>query len=218
MTPLSELRVLDQATVQEPAKDAFFRIISAHNGTPIAADTRPQLGPRTNPLGRGNYSSPDDPGWVFFTTDSGQHCGISPDGTIAGCDDVTAEAPSDTNQTIVDDSGAPARYVKSDTTTFTRDVDVLLGGHRIENGSATCNVGYQGTVSCRIGEHGFTIAGHYGELEQSRPPPKASRGGATKSSARSCCSTPWSGFRCRRRCRAPPRRRCTPRTAPRSWR
>ena len=165
MTPLSELHVLDQATVQEPAKDAFFRVISSLNGTPIAADARPELGPGTNPLGRGNYSSPDDPGWVYFTTDSGQHCGISPDGTVAGCDAVTADAPSDTNQTIVDDSGAPARYVQSDTVTFTRDVDVLLGGHRLENGRATCNVGYQGTVTCRIGEHGFTIAGHYGELE-----------------------------------------------------
>jgi hypothetical protein len=55
--------------------------------------------------------------------------------------------------------------VASDTATFTRDVDVLLGGHRIDNGNASCSVGYQGTVSCTIGEHGFTIASLYGELK-----------------------------------------------------
>ena len=44
----------------------------------------------------------------------------------------------------------------SDTLTFTRDVDVLPEGHQLRNGDAFCLVGYQGSVSCATGEHGFT--------------------------------------------------------------
>lgn len=72
--------------------------------------------------------------------------------------------PSGANQTVVDAS-APARYAYSDTPTFTRDVDVLLEGHRLENGDATCGVGYQGTVHCVIGEHSFVVSSQSGVLE-----------------------------------------------------
>ena len=44
---------------------------------------------------------------------------------MAGCDFVPDSAPEGTNQTIVDSAGA--RYVHSDTPTFTRDVDALFG-------------------------------------------------------------------------------------------
>ena len=72
--------------------------------------------------------------------------------------------PSGANQTVVDAS-APARYVHSDTPTFTRDVDVLREGHRLDNGDATCGMGYQGTVRCVIGEHSFVVSSDFGMLE-----------------------------------------------------
>ncbi len=93
------------------------------------------------------------------------HCGIAHDGTMAGCDLVPSNsAPAGTNQTVLDGSG-PAHYIHSDTTTFTRDVDVLTEGHRLENGPAVCWMGYQGSVHCEIGEHGFTVNRQYGTLE-----------------------------------------------------
>jgi hypothetical protein len=50
-----------------------------------------------------------------------------------------------------------------DTPMFTRDVDILLEGHRLGNGDARCAVGYQGALSCHIGEHGFAFASIWGE-------------------------------------------------------
>ena len=42
------------------------------------------------PLAEGNYTTADDPGWIFFTANnSGSYfvsCGIGPNGEIAGCD------------------------------------------------------------------------------------------------------------------------------------
>ena len=162
--PLSELHVLDPATVQIPSRDAFTRIILALSGSPITEDTRSESASDTYPLGRGDFTSADDPGWIYFTTEAGQSCGIAPNGTVAGCDNTSADAPEGTNQTVLDDTGATARYAHSDTETFTRDVDVLVAGHRLQNGNAACEVGYQGTVTCSIGEHGFTLASMYGEL------------------------------------------------------
>jgi hypothetical protein len=76
---------------------------------------------------------------------------------LAGCDFVPANAPEGTNQTIVDATGA--RYVHSDTPTFTRDVDALFAGERLENGAAACGATYQGAITCRIGEHRFVTNG-----------------------------------------------------------
>ena len=68
------------------------------------------------------------------------------------------------HQTLVDGSG-PAHYSHSDTTTFTRDVDVLMPGHRLENGAAICWVNYQRPVHCEVGAHSFVLDGQYGTLE-----------------------------------------------------
>ncbi|MDT5014926.1 MAG: hypothetical protein QOD39_1086, partial [Mycobacterium sp.] len=74
------------------------------------------------------------------------------------------DAPAETNQTVVNSWG-PAEYTDSTTPTFTRDVDVLPEGQRLENWGATCGVEPDATVTCRTyGEHGFAIATTYGEL------------------------------------------------------
>ncbi len=107
------------------------------------------------------FTSADDPGWVFFRAydGTGQGCGIGPDGTV-GCDivvprneDGTAYTsipgppgsyacsppgqpkrcplpPPGANQ-VVAGPDSPARYVDSDTLTFTRKVDVLEPGYRL---------------------------------------------------------------------------------------
>jgi hypothetical protein len=148
------------ASWQEPAKEIFTRIVAAAAGTPIPANGRPETGIDTYAPGRGRYTTPDDPGWIFLQGRQlgGNPCGIGPNGSLAGCDIVPKmNVPSGANQTVVDAS-APARYAYSDTPTFTRDVDVLLEGHRLENGDATCGLGYQGTVHCVIGEHSFVVS------------------------------------------------------------
>ena len=150
--------------VELPAGDAFSRVLAAATGAPLPADAPFGRGVENYPLGRGRYTTTDDVGWVFFKTEAGQACGIGPSGTVAGCDNVTMDAPDGTNQTVVTDS-AVAGYVYSATPTFTRNVDILPAGRRLENGSATCNVGYQGTVGCTIGDHKFVIASTYGLLE-----------------------------------------------------
>jgi len=158
------------ATTQESAKIAYGKVIAAASGAPLPDDERPRYGPESYPLGTGNFTSPGDPGWIFFRSDdyksgaASMHCGIAARGTAAGCDVVPSElAPRDTNQTVVDGNGA--RYIHSDTTTFTRDVDVLVEGHRLQNGPAVCWMGYQGSVHCEIGEHGFTVDHRYGTLQ-----------------------------------------------------
>jgi hypothetical protein len=150
--------------VDLPAGDAFSRILAAATGAPLPADSRLGEGVQNYPLGRGRFTVAGDPGWVFFTTDAGQHCGIGPGGTIAGCDNTTMEAPEGTNQTVVRE-GTKAGYVHSETPAFTREVDILPAGRRLDNGIATCTVGYQGAVGCTIGEHKFVIATTYGVLE-----------------------------------------------------
>jgi hypothetical protein len=119
-----------------------------------------------DPVGQGHFTTAGDPGWIFFKTGANQSCGIGPDGVI-GCDDVPDGAPPGANQ-IVATSSVSAIYRHSDTATFTRDVDILPEGHKLENGEARCGVGFQGTVSCRTpggyGGHGFTVAGAYGVL------------------------------------------------------
>ncbi|MEI6251940.1 MAG: hypothetical protein WCP30_03965 [Mycobacteriaceae bacterium] len=131
------------------------------------------------PVAQGHYTSVSDPGWIYFLTPPGYGgardgqpvnqfgCGIGPDGTV-GCDAVPSPeqisdepptvVPPDANQTIAGPQ-QPAHYRHSDTWEFTRDVDVLPEGHQLVNGEASCLVGYQGSVSCTTGDHGFT---HYG--------------------------------------------------------
>ncbi len=135
--------------------------------------------PQTWPVAQGDFTSPGDPGWVFFGP---YGCGIGPDGTI-GCDRVPARWPDGTpvqagvpgppgsyscggsrcplpppgaNQ-IVAGPQQPAQYVESATRTFTRDVDNLPEGFRLVNGEAWCATGYQGSVFCASGENGFVI-------------------------------------------------------------
>lgn len=162
--------------------------------------------PQTWPAAQGNFTSPTDPGWVYFKpffapagytgpkADSMRAhlfgCGIGPDGTI-GCDATPAMLPDGTavqegmpgppgfyscggrrcplpgpgtNQTVAGPQ-EPAQYVKSDTLTFTRDVDVLPEGYRLVNGAAWCAVGYQGSVTCSSGANGFTFTSTGGVLE-----------------------------------------------------
>lgn len=135
--------------------------------------------PQSWPIAQGNFTSPEDPGWVFFGP---YGCGIGPDGTI-GCDRVPARWPDGTpvqaglpgppgsyscggkrcplpppgaNQ-VVAGPQQPAEYVESLTPTFTRDVDNLPEGYRLANGDAWCATGYQGSVTCTSGENGFSI-------------------------------------------------------------
>jgi hypothetical protein len=157
----------DLASTQESAKEIFTRILAAASGTPIPAVGRTESGIDSYSPGRGRHTTPEDPGWVFFKADSLSEifCGIGPNGTVAGCDIVPRiNRPPGANQTVVDAS-APAHYAHSDTPTFTRDVDVLLPGHRLDNGDARCGMGYQGTVHCVIGEHSFVVSRDYGILE-----------------------------------------------------
>lgn len=158
--------------------------------------------PQSWPIAQGDFTSPGDPGWIFFTPffgpagftgpkadalRSAQYgCGIGPDGTV-GCDTVPSSAsspgqpgppgsfscadqycplpPPGTNQTVAGPQ-EPARYIQSDTPTFTRDVGELSEGQRLANGDAWCAVGYQGSVSCVSGANGFTLAWWGGILEK----------------------------------------------------
>ena len=81
-----------------------------------------------------------------------------------GCEAVPDDAPLGTNQTIVN-SWAPAEYVHSDTASFTRDVDVLPEGYRLENWGATCAVEEHDAVRCETyNDHGFAVSADHGEL------------------------------------------------------
>jgi hypothetical protein len=118
------------------------------------------------PTAHGSFSSaaPGDFYWTFFKTPDGRHCGIGPNGGPVGCDAVPTDAPAGTNQTVVNSWG-PADYRHSDNARFTRDVDVLPEGQRLENWGASCGVGYQGTVTCKTyGQHGFVLSATYGVL------------------------------------------------------
>jgi hypothetical protein len=128
------------------------------------ADPPPVEDIRSYPIAVGNYSSPGDFYFVFFKTPDGRSCGIGPNGGPVGCDAVPVAAPPGTNQTVVN-SWAPAEYLHSDIASFTRDVDVLPAGQRLENWGATCTVGDQGAVHCETYDnHGFVLSTAYGEL------------------------------------------------------
>jgi hypothetical protein len=146
------------------ARDAYTRILAIASGAPLPDIPPPANGLDQWPLARGRFTTPTDPGWIYFRTPTEKEgvysfsCGIAPGGTLAGCDFVPGDAPEGTNQTIVDAAGA--RYVHSDTPTFTRDVDALWAGERLESGPAACGSTYQGAVTCRIGDHKFGTNGY----------------------------------------------------------
>ena len=129
-----------------------------------AAEPPPDDDIRGYPIATGNYTTPQDFYYVFFKTPDGRACGIGPNGGPVGCDAVGHDAPAGTNQTIVNSWG-PAEYLHSDTATFTRDVDVLLAGYRLENWGATCAVDDKGAVHCQTYDnHGFVVSVDDGEL------------------------------------------------------
>lgn len=126
--------------------------------------------PGTWPIADGNFTSPGDPGWIFFKPKGfgGHGCGIGPDGTV-GCDIVPSRWPDGTpvqagrpgppgfyscgsgeNYCPLPPPGADqivaspqqrADYAQSDTPAFTRDVGVLYEGYRLVNGNASCRLG-----------------------------------------------------------------------------
>ncbi|MFF2087913.1 hypothetical protein ACFVVM_29385 [Nocardia sp. NPDC058176] len=107
---------------------------------------------------------PEYAGSVFFTTPDGRNCAIYWNNGPAGCDAVPIDAPEGTNQLRVGILEA-AHFVQSEEPTFTHpDALVLPEGHRITRENTTCGVGYQGTVTCEVGEHGFTLAATYAVL------------------------------------------------------
>ncbi|WP_330232717.1 hypothetical protein OHA40_09655 [Nocardia sp. NBC_00508] len=110
-------------------------------------------------------SDPHYRGTVFFQAPDGRDCAIYFNDGGAGCDAVPADAPQGTNQ--VRTSGYEiARYTVSATPTYTypAGAKVLPEGHKITWSNATCGVGLQGTITCDVGDHGFTIAATYGVL------------------------------------------------------
>lgn len=144
----------------------LFGVVAVAIGTAPVAAAGPPPGADivdTYPLAQGSYTTAGDWGWIYFKTADGRACGMSPLGGPVGCDAVPYNAPHGTNQTVVD-SRDPAGYSHSDTTTFTREVDTLPEGYRLQNWPASCAVGHQGTVVCRTGEHGFVLSTQYGVL------------------------------------------------------
>lgn len=110
------------------------------------------------PVAQGNYTTSTDFYWVFFKTPDGRSCGIGPNGGPVGCDAVGSDAPAGANQTYVISWG-PAEYRRSEKKLFTRDVDVLPAGQRLQNNGADCAVDYQGAVHCETyGGHGFILS------------------------------------------------------------
>ena len=129
-----------------------------------AADPPPVEDIHGYPIAVGRYTTPQDFYYVFFKTPDGRSCGIGPNGGPVGCDAVPTQAPQGTNQTVVN-PWAPAEYRHSDTASFTRDVDVLPEGQRLENWGATCAMAHRGIVHCETYDsHGFLLASSYGEL------------------------------------------------------
>ena len=121
---------------------------------------------RDLPIAAGRYTSDlgGDFYRVYFKTPDGVFCGILPNGGPVGCDAAPRDAPAGSNQTVVNSWG-PSEYEHSDRPSFTRDVDVLPEGYRLENWGASCGIRQKGTVTCTTyGQHGFTISALHGEL------------------------------------------------------
>ena len=133
--------------------------------TPVAeAQPPPDDDIRRYPIAQGRYTTPHDFYWVYFATADGRFCGIGPNGGPVGCDAVPPEAPPGADQTVVNPWG-PAKYRRSGTPTFTRDVDLLPEGFRLENWGATCAVEPHYVVHCETyAGHGFRLSPDSGEL------------------------------------------------------
>ncbi|MGI9163658.1 MAG: hypothetical protein ACR2JI_12170 [Mycobacterium sp.] len=171
---------------------AVLGLVSAATVGASPTATAEPADPGSWPVAQGDFTTPADPGWIFFRPMGfeGGGCGIGPDGTV-GCDIVPGRwpdgtpvqagepgppgfyscggrdcplPPPGTNQTVAG-PGEPATYVQSDAQTFTRDVDVLAQGYRVLNGAAWCAVGFQGSVSCSTGDNGFTLTAVGGTLQ-----------------------------------------------------
>ncbi|WP_280305770.1 hypothetical protein [Nocardia neocaledoniensis] len=117
------------------------------------------------PVDRADYVVSEPYGGnVFFRTPDGRHCAIYWNNGPTGCDAVPIDAPEWADQLRVGTLEA-AHFVDSERPTFTHpEAKVLPEGHRVTSGNATCGVGYQGTVTCEVGEHGFTLAATYSVL------------------------------------------------------
>lgn len=104
-------------------------------------------------------------GALFFETPDGRSCGFHWNSGPAGCDAVPIDAPPGTNQ-IRSSTIEPAHFVTADHPTFTHPdgARVLPEGHKITFAGTTCGVGYQGTVDCETGDHGFVLAATYSVL------------------------------------------------------
>lgn len=152
---------------------------------PPSAGAEP-VDPGTWPVAEGNFTTPGDPGWVFFLPSGfdGRGCGIGPDGTV-GCDIVPSRAADGTpvqagvpgppgsyscgtNYCPLPPPGADqivagplqrADYDQSGSLTFTREVGTLDPGYRVLNGAGWCYVGAGSprSVVCRSGDHGFSV-------------------------------------------------------------
>jgi hypothetical protein len=62
-------RGLDPAATQESAKEAYTKIIAVADGNPLSDTLFPGTGAESYPLRRGRYTTPTDPGLVYFKTD-----------------------------------------------------------------------------------------------------------------------------------------------------
>ena len=138
-----------------------LRLLAGLGGAVIAAIPAAAAPPPDDidsyPLAHGNYTTPDNYGWLYFKTPGGWACGIGPNGPV-GCDAVARDAPPGMNQTFVISWG-PAEYRHSDTASFTRKVDVLPAGQRLQSLGGACAIDYQGAVHCQTyGGHGFILS------------------------------------------------------------
>lgn len=134
--------------------------------TPVAgAQPAPDDDIRRYPIAQGRYTTPGDFYWVYFATADGRFCGIGPNGGPVGCNAVPPEAPVGADQTVVN-PWAPAEYRRSERPSqFTRDVDMLPEGFRVENWGATCAVEPRYAVRCETyAGHGFRLSPDSGEL------------------------------------------------------
>lgn len=102
---------------------------------------------------------------VFFQTPDGRNCAIFWNNGPVGCDAAPTDAPPETNQLRTSVTEA-AHFRNSPEPTFTlpEGATVLPEGHKITLANATCGMGYQGAVTCEVGDHGFTLAATYSEL------------------------------------------------------
>ncbi|WP_228001409.1 hypothetical protein [Nocardia australiensis] len=137
--------------------------VAIATATPAVADS--VLDPYT-PVEFTEYQVSDSNAYgnVYFTTPDGRACGILYNSGPAGCDAVPIDAPSGSNQVRVAVI-EPAHFLSAANPTFSYpNAKILPEGHKITLQNTTCGIGYQGTVTCEVGDHAFTIAATYSEL------------------------------------------------------